>query len=72
MIVEFTEYASTSFIMSVYEMYPEANSCDFDNTYRGEVIGTTKNFWGVTYLTIACEDNQIRECEISKAKIIKS
>ena len=70
MRVKWTEFASASFIMNVYDMYPDANSSDFDKEFEGEVIGTNKNIWGNTYLVVVCLDNKIREVEINKTKII--
>jgi hypothetical protein len=37
--------------------------------YGGEIIGTSRSFWGTTYLTIACDDGKIRTIDADKVKI---
>lgn len=71
MKVRWTEQISVSRMMSIWETYPEANSHDFDENYEGEVIGTTKNIWGNTFLSVACTDGKIRDCEQSLATVIE-
>lgn len=52
------------------EMYWGEDLTLLDRQYNGEVIGTTKGFWGTTYLVVSCSDGNIREVEIEEAKII--
>jgi hypothetical protein len=70
MKVKWTEQMSASRAMMLYDMYPDANACDFDKDYEGEVIGTVKSFFGITYLVVACTDNKIREVDKDNAIII--
>jgi hypothetical protein len=70
MRVRWTKMLSASAAMRIYESYPEANACDFDIDYEGEVIGTTKSFWGATYLVVALDDGRIMEVDIDIAKQI--
>lgn len=43
----------------------------FDQDHSGEVIGTTRNFWGDVFLTVACDDGKIRDCKSDLATIVK-
>lgn len=72
MRVKWTEQISASFLETIYNWYPEANSIDFDKEYEGEVIGSNKSFWGGTNLVVACLDNNVREVCIDSVKVIKS
>lgn len=66
MRVKWTEFISASYFESIQNMYPEADSTDFDKDYEGEVIGTTRSFWGTVYLTIMCDDGKVRDVEASR------
>lgn len=69
MTVKWTEGGSAASMEYAASTYPtEFDPDDFDKKYEGEVIGTNKNFWGFTYLVVACTDGAVREVEISKAK----
>jgi len=72
MRIKWTEEISSSYAENIYDMCPELNACDFDKHYRGEVIGTNRNIFGTTFLVIACDDGQIRECEAIKAIILNN
>ena len=56
---------------TIPEEYWGEDLTKLDKHYQGEVIGTTKSFWGTTYLTVMCDDGQVREVEINKVKQIK-
>lgn len=73
MKVKFTDEASAGYVMSIMESYPDAidSGIDLDRHYEGDVIGTTSDFWGGKYLIVACDDGNVRECLISKAKILQ-
>lgn len=70
MRVKWIEQVSAAFAMELYNQYPDANACDFDKTREGVIVGTTKSFWGTTYLTVACNDGIVREVPISNVEII--
>ena len=70
MRVTWIDQVSAAFAMELYNRYPEADACDFDKKREGVVIGTTKSFWGTTYLVVACNDDIVREVTISKVEII--
>jgi hypothetical protein len=72
MRVKWIEQISAYRAELIYDMYPEANACDFDKHYEGDIIGTNRNIFGTSFLIIACTDGKIRECEITNAKIIQS
>lgn len=48
---------------------PDVCMSDFDIYREGEVVGSNKSFWGSTYLVVACNDDKIREVEISKVEV---
>ena len=52
------------------EQYWGEDLSKLDKNYEGQVIGTTKSFWGKTYLTIACSDGRVRDVDIDSVKII--
>jgi hypothetical protein len=56
---------------TIPEMYWSEDLSLLDVDYEGDVIGTTKSFWGTTYLTVACDDGKVRECPIRKAVIVR-
>lgn len=57
-------------IESIINSYPEANLNDFDKHYQGDIIGSNKDFFGTTYLLVACDDGKVRECDINQCKIV--
>lgn len=65
MIVKWTWYRSLD---TIPEEYWGEDLFLLDKEYKGEVIGTTKSFWGTTYLTVMCDDGVVREVEINKIK----
>lgn len=64
--VKWTEYMPLN---KIPEMYWGEDLSLMDRDYEGQVIGTTKSFWGTTYLTVACTDGKIREVNINNVTI---
>jgi hypothetical protein len=69
MRVKWTQYMRLS-INSIPEMYWGEDLSQFVNDYEGEVIGTTRSFFGDTYLVVACTDGQVREVNIRNVKTL--
>ena len=69
--VEWIEYASTSFIERVYEIYLDANSGDFDVKRKGNIIGCTNSFFSGDRLIVMCDDRVVRSVPIGSVKIIE-
>jgi hypothetical protein len=56
---------------SIPEEYWGEDLSLLDKEYKGDIIGTTKNFWGNTFLTVLCDDGRVRECNIEDAMVVK-
>jgi hypothetical protein len=65
MKVKWTEVKN---IREIPEQYWGEDLSQFDHEREGTVLGTTKSFWGTTYLVVACNDGKVREVEISLVK----
>lgn len=70
MRVKWIEQISASQAMLIYDMFPEANSVDFDKTYEGEVVGNGDNLFIGSYFLVHCTDGEIRKAPTNKVKII--
>jgi hypothetical protein len=54
------------------DWYPDADWSECDKHYEGTVIGITRSVWGTVYLSVACGDGKIRECNQSNVFVIES
>jgi hypothetical protein len=68
MRVKWTEYMPLS---RIPEAYWDQDLTVLDSNYIGDVIGTTRSFWGESFLIVACTDGNIREVNINNVKIVK-
>lgn len=64
MRVKFVEECNINSIPEIY--WNDINFSDFDKSYSGDLVGTTKSFWGDTYAQVLCDDGKLREIHISK------
>lgn len=70
MRVSWTEYYTPNDVE--LDWYPDAHWDEMDKHYSGELIGSCRNIWGYTYLTVACDDGRVRDVEISKVTVKKN
>lgn len=70
--IKWKKTISFSSFMHIFETYGDvANPDDFTKYYSGEIIDTTTDFLGDTFLIVLCIDGKIRKCRSDKAEVFK-